>query len=221
VQLSDFHYDTTPLETIQSAIDAANALDADAVALTGDYITRSYGDEDACASEIGRLRAKHGVYGALGNHDIWSRRPEQISRALQVNGVTMLINQSFPIERDGARMWIIGADDGWERRSDPELALRGVPAGETKVLLLHEPDFADEAAHYGFDLQLSGHSHGGQVRLPLIGAPMLPRYGRKYPIGLRRIGTMQLYTTRGVGVVQPAVRFNCRPEVTLITLRSV
>jgi hypothetical protein len=219
-QLSDVHYDTTPAATVAAAIDAANQLDADAVVLTGDYLSGSLRSLDECAAEIGRLRAKLGVFGVLGNHDVWSGRPNQIAGALEANGVTMLRNRSIAFERDGSRLWIVGMDDGWERQADPDRALRGAPGDEAKLLLLHEPDFADAMAHYSIDAQLSGHSHGGQVRLPLIGAPILPPYGRKYPYGLRRVARLQLYTSRGVGVIRPAVRFNCRPEVTLVTLRS-
>jgi predicted MPP superfamily phosphohydrolase len=83
---------------------------------------------------------------------------------------------------------------------------------------VHEPDFADETARHSIDLQVSGHSHGGQVRIPGYGAPVLPRLGRKYPIGLNRVGNLQVYTNRGIGMVSPPVRLNCSPEVTLITL---
>jgi len=112
-------------------------------------------------------------------------------------------------------------DDVWERHADLEKALKGVPTGATVVLLAHEPDYADEVAADGrVSLQLSGHSHGGQVRLPFIGPPFLPYLGRKYPAGLYRVGEMWLYVNRGVGLVRPAVRFNCRPEVTLLRLRQ-
>ena len=219
-QLSDFHSDTTPGDVIASAVDAAQALEADAIALTGDYVTNSLDRLDECLAHIARLRPRAGLYGILGNHDIWVRRPERLAARLEARGVAMLLNQSRAIERDGRRLWIVGVDDGWERRADLELALRGVPADDVKILLMHEPDFADNAANYPIDLQLSGHSHGGQVRLPVVGALRLPRYGRKYPMGLRQIRGLQLYTSRGVGMIRPAVRFNCRPEVTLVTLRS-
>jgi len=87
-------------------------------------------------------------------------------------------------------------------------------------LLVHEPDFADDAALYPVDLQLSGHSHGGQIWLPGIGAPWLPLYARRYPRGLRRIGQLTLYTNLGLGTIRVPIRLNCPPEVTLLTLRS-
>ena len=110
--------------------------------------------------------------------------------------------------------------DVWGRKPDLEAALAGVPKGAFRLLLCHEPDYADIAAARRIPLQLSGHSHGGQVRLPLLGAPILPYLGRKYPIGLQRAGTSTLvYTNVGVGTIAPPVRFNCRPEVTQLTLR--
>jgi len=95
-----------------------------------------------------------------------------------------------------------------------------VPDGEATVALVHEPDVADYVARFPIDLQLSGHSHGGQVRLPGIGPIILPAMAIKYPEGLNRVGNLQVYTNRGLGVITPPVRFNCPPEVTLITLRS-
>ena len=218
-QLTDLHYDTTPGEALTAAVDAANQLNADLIVMTGDYLSRSLDHFDVCAREVGRLRARHGVIGTLGNHDWWVDAPVS-NKALEAQGVSILINQSVPIERDGARLWIVGVDSVWEGHDDIEWALRGVPSDEAKVLLVHEPDFADVAEQYPIDLQLSGHTHGGQVRLPFVGALTLPRHGRKYPMGLRRVGSMYEYTSRGVGVVRPAVRFNCRPEVTQITLRA-
>src|SRR6185437_12458805 len=107
-----------------------------------------------------------------------------------------------------------------KRGADLPSVLRPIPSGEPVVLLAHEPDWADYVARYPVDLQLSGHSHGGQIRLPLVGAPYLPELGRKYPRGLRRIGSLALYTNVGVGTIRIPMRLNCPPEVTQITLRA-
>jgi predicted MPP superfamily phosphohydrolase len=115
-------------------------------------------------------------------------------------------------------LWLLGLDDIWVGAGDLEQGMAGVPEESCKLLLVHEPDFADKAARHGIDLQLSGHSHGGQVRLPLIGALHLPQWGTNYPIGLRRVSDMWVYTNRGLGVVSPPVRFYCRPEITQLTL---
>jgi predicted MPP superfamily phosphohydrolase len=98
--------------------------------------------------------------------------------------------------------------------------LRGIPPVEATILLAHEPDFADEAANYPIDLQLSGHSHGGQIWIPVIGAPWLPPMSRRYPRGLYRVKDLTLYTNMGIGTIHAPIRLNCPPEVTLITLRS-
>ena len=112
----------------------------------------------------------------------------------------------------------MGVDDVYENANDLEMAVEGVPSTETKIVAVHEPDYADETAQHCVDLQVSGHSHGGQVRIPGYGAPILPRLGRKYSIGLNRVRDLQVYTNRGIGMVTPPVRLNCSPEVTLITL---
>jgi len=156
------------------------------------------------------------VLACLGNHDHWTDA-DAVAGALSDAGLTMLRNAAREVA-DG--LWVAAVDDVWEQQADLGKALEGAPAGAIIVLLAHEPDYADEVAADGrVSLQLSGHSHGGQVRLPFIGAPFLPYLGRKYPAGLYRVGGMWLYVNRGVGLISPAVRFNCRPEVTLLTLR--
>jgi predicted MPP superfamily phosphohydrolase len=156
------------------------------------------------------------VLACLGNHDHWTDA-DAVAGALTDAGITVLRNAAREVA-DG--LWVAAVDDVWERYADLEKALEGVPAGATVVLLAHEPDYADEVAADGrVSLQLSGHSHGGQVRLPFAGPLVLPYLGRKYPAGLYRVGEMWLYVNRGVGLVSPAVRFNCRPEVTVLRLR--
>src|SRR5262249_34591136 len=120
-----------------------------------------------------------------------------------------------------SRLWLAGVDDVIEGKPDMDRTLRGIPGNEAVILLAHEPDFADQVVQYPVDLQLSGHSHGGQVRIPLIGAPYLPELGRKYPWGLRRIGRLTLYTNVGIGTIRVPFRWNCPPEITLITLRAL
>jgi len=132
----------------------------------------------------------------------------------------VLSNQSTPIESNGARFWLSGVDDVLGGAADLEAALRAIPAGEATVLLAHEPDYADRVARHSVDLQLSGHSHGGQVRLPFMRPMYLPDLARKYIWGLYTIGGLTLYTNAGLGTVEVPVRLNCPPEVTLFTLRQ-
>ncbi len=229
-QLSDVHfgpYMTTGF--LREAVEEINGLKADLVALTGDFVSRPFGQNSGpegarrhappCAEVLSGLRAAYGTFAVLGNHDHWNH-PRLVMEALQSVGLPVLHNQSVALEKEGARLWIVGAGDVMERQVDMEQALKPVPSDEAAVLLVHEPDYADEAAGFPIDLQLSGHSHGGQVRVPGIGAPILPILGRKYPMGLYRVGNLQLYTNRGLGVINPPVRWNCPPEITLLTLRA-
>lgn len=231
-QLSDFHYDPYfSITPIQAAIRMVNELKPDLIALTGDFVTmplfesrrhlnrQAHAAADPCAELLRYLGAPHGVFAVLGNHDN-SYGPEGVTESLQARGISVLRNRCVAIEKDGRRFWLAGVEDvlGW--KADLNKALRGVASGEATVLLCHEPDFADVACRHDIGLQISGHSHGGQVRLPVAGALYLPPLGKKYPWGLRRLGSMQLYTNCGIGTVNLPIRLNCPPEVTLFTLRS-
>jgi len=158
-----------------------------------------------------------GALASLGNHDHWTDA-DTVAGALSDAGLTVLRNAAREVA-DG--LWIAAVDDVWEQRADLDQALADVPASATVVLLAHEPDYADTVAAGGrVSLQLSGHSHGGQIRVPFVGPLVLPRLAHKYPAGLYRVSRMWLYVNRGVGLVRPAVRFNCRPEVTLLKLQA-
>jgi len=229
-QLSDFHYDEVfSVVPIRAAVEMVNQLKPDLVVLTGDFVTGSYGKPHRrdpksarvagpCANLLGRLRSRLGSVAVLGNHDVYTD-PGFVTEALQSHGVTVLRNGSRSLAQDGATLWLCGLDSLYGR---PNLgvAMRGIPSDEAVILLVHEPDFADTASQYPVDLQLSGHSHGGQIWLPGIGAPWLPEFGRKYPRGQYRVGPLPLYTNIGLGTIRLPVRLNCPPEVTLVTLRA-
>lgn len=232
VQLSDFHYDpffsATPMA---AAVRMTNDLKPDLVVLTGDFVTlpvfhrknltrRSEALIESCAEGLRGLSAPLGVWAVLGNHDVFSD-PHLITSSLRRAGIRVLRNDAAPIERDGQRFWLSGIGDVLAGDSDLRKALRGISQDDAVVLLAHEPDFADHAARYSVDLQLSGHSHGGQVCFPLVGTVYLPEMARKYPKGLRQVGELMLYTNVGIGTLLIPVRWNCPPEVTFITLRSL
>ena len=232
VQLSDFHYDEFfSVVALRSAIDVVNGLQPDLVVLTGDFVTvpivadyihgaeRGEKDAEPCARLLGHLRARFGVMAILGNHDVASNR-HLVTESLQSHGIPVLRNRSIAIEWGGLRLWLSGVDDVMQGEPDVDRTLRTVPRNEPVVLLVHEPDFADQVALHSVDLQLSGHSHGGQIRFPLIGPPYLPDLARKYPRGLYRIGPLTLYTNVGLGTIRLPIRFNCPPEITLLTLRA-
>jgi predicted MPP superfamily phosphohydrolase len=230
-QLSDFHYDYFSAVPIRAAIDMVNGLHPDVIVLTGDFVTvplfhrqfhtakRSANAAEPCASLLAQLHSRLGMFSILGNHDVDADAP-RIIEILHAHGLPVLRNRSIPIEQGGSRIWLSGLDSVWEGNPDMDLTLRGVPSDELVVLLVHEPDFVEDAAYYPVDLQLSGHSHGGQIWLPGIGAPWLPLFARKYPRGLHKIGPLTLYTNMGLGTIRLPIRLNCPPEVTLFTLRS-
>lgn len=219
--ISDLHMgEWITQEHLSSMVSLVNGLQPDLVALTGDIASRRYtGLQGEITAVLDSLRAREGVAATLGNHDHWVHAPT-IRQAVLESQAALLWNTHMEIERGEERLYIVGVDDVWEREADLEEALEEVPLGPVPtVLLAHEPDYADLVAENGrIGLQLSGHSHGGQVRLPGIGAPVLPRLGRKYDQGLYQIDTLRLYVNRGIGMSTPHVRFNCPPEITLITL---
>lgn len=212
--LSDLHRGPdVEQEHIARAVALARETAPDLVLLGGDFVAGSADYADSCAQELARLRAPLGIYACLGNHDYWTDA-ERVTAALQRAGVRVLCNEGIEITEG---LWVAAVDDVWEGQPSLESALNGMPAGATAILLAHEPDYADTVAADGrVALMLAGHTHGGQVWLPLIGPPILPYLGQRYPAGLYQVGEMALYVTRGVGLIAPRVRFNCRPEVTLI-----
>jgi predicted MPP superfamily phosphohydrolase len=222
VQLSDFHlYPITQLDHLRRAVDEANRLRPDLVLLTGDYVTVSADHIFELAPVLAGLNAAHGVFAALGNHDLWTNAAV-VRQGLEASGIPVLVNQGLALPFGREALYVAGLDDGWSGHPDLAAALARCPAGARCVVMMHEPDLADGlAADPRLALQLSGHSHGGQVRVPGLGALILPPLGRKYDYGLYRIGDMWLYTNPGLGASFPGLRLNCRPEVTEITLAAV
>jgi uncharacterized protein len=232
-QLSDIHLDdfTEPF-FLHHVVNTVNKLQPDAVFLTGDYVSdgltsKRFSIEAAwkCAAILSELKCQT-RYAALGNHDL-AVSAEEVSAALKQNGITVLRNSYLPVERDGARFWLAATDDPVWGRPRPEqtipASIRQLP-NEPVILLCHAPDFADDLLRMplgpSIGLMLSGHTHGGQVRLPILGALELPTLGRKYVEGLFHLGNMQLYVNRGIGTIGVPFRLNCPPEITMITLRS-
>ena len=206
---------------IQSAVDMANETEPDVVLLLGDYCHRHKKYIGPGIEPFSSLRADSGVYAVLGNHDHWESAALTI-RELERAGIEVLLNKSMTLEEGGEQLTIGGVDDLWEGRQDLGRAFKGVKRDTPKILMSHNPDFA-ERLHLGppISLMVSGHTHGGQVRIPLLGAPIVPvRTGQKYCQGLKEGPDCLVYTSRGVGTITPPVRFDCRPEVSLITLEG-
>jgi predicted MPP superfamily phosphohydrolase len=222
VHISDIHLDGwMNRQRLEEVVRLVNDQQPDLVAITGDFISHP-GDrhETDLAGALGQVRARFGAAAVLGNHDHWSD-PQMVRRALQAGSIRDLSNCSITLESQGAQLHIAGVDDVMEQLDRLDLVLDSLPENGSAILLAHEPDYANTSAASGrFDLQLSGHTHGGQVVLPLIGAPILPPLGRLYPSGLYRVGSMYQYTNRGLGMTSLHLRFNCHPEVTVFTLKS-
>jgi predicted MPP superfamily phosphohydrolase len=218
MQLSDLHRGpVVGQEDVSRVVNLALQQTADLVVLTGDFVSSSAGYAASCAEALAPLAIAGNTLACLGNHDHWTDAGT-VAGSLTDVGVTVLRNEGQEVA-DG--LWTAAVDDVWERHADLDKALRQVPSGAATVLLAHEPDYADLVATDGrVSVQISGHSHGGQVQIPLVGPLILPYLAQKYHTGEYKVGDMWLYVNRGVGTIRPAVRFNCRPEVTLLTLRA-
>ena len=233
VQLSDIHFDeyTEPF-FLRYAVDRMNELNPDIVVLTGDFVTRTpiikrafNNAASKCAIILNELTCAS-RFACFGNHDMLVGK-RQVGQALAANAITVVNNSFLPIERGGGRFWLAGLEDPLEGKPDPDAAIpasiRNVP-GEPVVLLCHGPDYADnllaQPAGQAIALMLSGHTHGGQVRLPFLGPLDLPAMGRRYVEGWFQLGKMQLHVNRGIGTVGLPFRLDCPPEISLITLRA-
>jgi predicted MPP superfamily phosphohydrolase len=232
-QVSDIHMaEYTETFFLRHVVETVNHLRPDAVFLTGDFVSNGLRSKDFargeawhCAEILNGLDCRQ-RYAVLGNHDLSVGAPE-VTAALDEHGITLLRNSYLPIERKGGRFWLAGVDDPVIGRPEPDLAvppaIRKVP-NEPVILMCHGPDYADtlldQPAGKAVDLMLSGHTHGGQVRLPIVGALELPEMGKKYVEGMFRLGDMQLYVNRGIGTIGLPFRLNCPPEITMFTLRA-
>jgi predicted MPP superfamily phosphohydrolase len=222
VQLSDLHMgDWMNAARLDDVVRLVNKQSADLIAITGDFVTRrAVSHMRDLANGLSQLKASDGVVAVLGNHDHWSGA-QAVRDVLAASGVCELANNFRTFHRNDAQLHIAGVDDIIAGCDRLDLLLARLPAAGAVILLAHEPDFADESAATGrFALQLSGHTHGGQIVAPLIGPLLLPALGRKYPSGHYQVGSMIQYTNRGVGVVSPFVRINCRPEISVFDLHA-
>jgi predicted MPP superfamily phosphohydrolase len=218
--LADLHHGRyVPIWYISHAVDMAQALNADMVLLGGDYPDRGIEFVEPCIKELSRLRAPLGVYAILGNHDHYDGCQPYVSGALREAGIPELTNRGLWIESGGARFWLCGVDDFWRGIQDLPAALGESTADDAVILLSHNPDYVEEIDDPRVGLVLSGHTHGGQINIPLIGAPVVPSlYGQKYVHGLVQGPTVPVFVTRGIGTIIPPIRIACRPEIVLVTL---
>jgi predicted MPP superfamily phosphohydrolase len=215
-QISDTHLGLPfAADNLRWAVAQMRHEQPDLIGLTGDLAGLRDGIPEI-APLMSKLRAPLGVYAVPGNHDYWEGLAD-VQAALMLADIPLLMNEHRHLRWNGADFWLAGVDEIWDGSPNFAATLDGVPDGAFKLLLAHSPDIADNATEYGFAVQLSGHTHGGHLRLPLFGPLARPRYGVRYVMGQYQVGTMALYVSRGLGGVP--LRLLCRPEATIVTLR--
>lgn len=225
LQISDVHHSSFLGEAeISAAVRRANALEADLVVLTGDYVSHSRDYIAGCARALGSLRARHGVFAVLGNHDHWTDA-EMMASSLVAQGIRVLDNESVTLERNGARVWLAGVDDMMVELNDLPRALSRTDPSEVRILLCHNPAIIREASRAGVDLVMSGHTHGGQINWRLLVgrddhpvSRWLRRPSRRFMRGHSQLGETHLYVNRGLGTVVVPLRYGCPPEITVLEL---
>jgi uncharacterized protein len=224
-QISDIHMGgwMNP-DRFQQVANIIKAESPDLLLITGDFLLGhhfSNAEKQAIVDLIPILSSLAGSipsFAVLGNHDYWTSA-EAIRQMLFSCGITDLTNTVFTLTRENESLHLCGVDDIWKGEVRLDQVISKLKDDSVAILMAHEPDFADTSAATGkFDLQISGHTHGGQVNLPLLGPPVRPYLGQKYPIGLYKIGNMFQYTNRGVGMARLPIRFNCPPEITIFVL---
>lgn len=217
IHLSDIHHSPfTGLDHIRRAVRLANRLQPDIVMLTGDYVSHERRFIAPVAEVLAGLKSEFGTFACLGNHDHWTDA-DLVAHILRGEGINVLINQGFRFEARGGSFWLAGVDDHMVGKTDLPTALRGSFPDEMKLLLAHNPIIFRKSVRMGIDLTLSGHTHGGQVKMRDPQRRILPK--RRLSSGLHRRGDSQIYITRGIGTVVLPVRYQCPPEISLLELR--
>jgi hypothetical protein len=216
VALGDIHFDPLYEEAYMGRVmDAVNEVQPDVIAYTGDFLTHSAVRMRDLAELLARGTARIGSYATLGNHDHWAGA-DVVTSALEDHGIRVLRNASVPLPgHDNA--YLSALDSYWAGRPDPSILAR-TRVDSRHILLVHEPDPFATLDDPRIKLQISGHTHGGQVRMPGVGALHLPKWGVKYQEGLFAQDSRLLYVNRGVGTMSPHIRFRCPPEITVFEL---
>jgi len=218
VQISDIHHGLfLPEPWLAEAVQQTNRLRPDIVVLTGDFVTYSRANIEPAAEILSRLRARYGVLAVLGNHD-FRVGADAVTAALRRKRIEVLRNQHITVQFGGSSLYVAGVDD-YGYGADVRRAVRGIPRDAATILLAHNPRIIHLASRHGVSLVLSGHTHGGQVNLPLLGTV----YGRsperlRYKIGWDRLGATQIYVSRGIGTIVLPWRVRCPAEITHLEL---
>ncbi len=225
VQFSDthigFHYS---VEQLQKLVNRINEIKPDLIVFTGDLVDEPhlYTWNNDLINVLQSLEAPRGKFWIYGNHDHGGYGTEKVRDVMDASGFTLLQNEHSVIEQNNERIILSGIDDVMLGSPNLRQALENVNPDLFTLLLAHEPDFVDVAVDYSVNVQLSGHSHGGQVRLPFIGHLYTPKYAEKYVEGkyLLNDGNLQLFVNRGIGTTRLPYRFLCKPELHVYTLHK-
>lgn len=225
VQLSDLHVGApwVGIGKLRAVVARSNAQRPDLILLTGDYVQHVMGGEaippEAIAQELAALKAPLGVYAVLGNHDWWLGGP-RVATAFTNAGIGVLQDQAVALTHRSTRFWLLGIDDYNETRHDWKTPLAALPAGEPVIAFTHSPDVFPELPR-AITLTLAGHTHGGQVRLPVFGALRVPsKYGTRYDLGTFEEQGHTLFVSPGIGTSILPVRFGVPPQISLLHLRA-
>lgn len=209
-------------EYLSELVDYVNTLNIDLITLTGDYFSYVMKDyEESLEESLKKLKAPSGKFGVLGNHDHWMDA-SKIRGIFKNSGIVDLSNDVVTLRRDGDYLNICGVDSCTVCADNLDKVIAKMPEDIPSILLAHEPDFAKESSQTNkFDLQISGHSHGGQFIIPKFETtPFRGPNSTKYPVGLYKVGEMLQYTSKGLGTNSFRIRINCKPEITIITLKT-
>lgn len=222
-QITDVHFRPGQDDSlIEKLCIATNEEKPDLIAITGDFVTKDPSSLPECTRALAPLKAAHGIFASPGNHDRWHLRHYLLKREIEGTGMALLLNQGTKLTIKGESIFLNGLDSVWGGQLDPAKTWKGHKKTSPVISLLHEPDpFETLHREHPLDLQLSGHTHGGQCRVPVLGyAPAKVKYGRKYLYGEFAEGRSRLFVGRGLGTVAFRVRFACAPELAILTLRS-
>ncbi len=229
VQISDLHLGSPgPFDYLRAQVERCQALEPELMVITGDFIhTADLRWSQPLVSLLRSLQAPLGVFAILGNHDfgVWGPHPQprgpavaaRIEQLLLEAGLTVLRNQAQVVAHADAALQLVGIDDEWSGYCDPDQAFADADPDLPTIVLTHDPDTVPALNDKPYDWVLCGHTHGGQVRIPLFGAPILPIKHRRFDAGRFDVNGHRLYVNRGLGSLS-GVRFNCRPEITVFTL---
>ncbi|WP_409276261.1 metallophosphoesterase [Neobacillus sp. SCS-31] len=225
VQFSDTHLGFQyPLEQLKRLAQKINSLKPDMIIFSGDLMDEpnKYDTAHAIVPILKGLHAPLGKFSIYGNHDHGGYGTNLYKTIMDESGFQTLVNENVALTRNGQSIYLAGIDDAMLGKPDIKASANGIPTGAYKILLSHAPDLADDAIEHGFHFQLSGHSHGGQIKIPFFGALVKPPFAEKYHEGFYTIAgevPLTLYVNRGLGTTRLPFRFMSKPELTVFTLK--